>query len=581
MHRLHTILWAVLALFSMTLSATNYRHLSELEFKAASDAMTKHGLELDDSPHGKRIDRIHVEVYDPFVLDDGIIRYLNYAHWTSREIAILENLVFKPGETYDPIAIRDSELQLTKPRFRSLVVILPVQRLGDAKEDTVDILVVTKDVFALRIETGDFSVTGAVLNQMTLSLAHNNFLGLNKILAARFNIDPFLWTVGANYIDTNIAGSFWTLDLSQSVVLDRQTSQYAGLVGSFSAALPLYRVTTPWAMSFDIAYEKIPVYYLQGSGVRQINISQTGESTDDKYHWLDVSTNAHFIRSYGTLKKHNIEFGYNLNIYEAKLFDDIELSDVGRSYMYDNILPVSERDSFINVGYNYYWNQYSNYYDYNTYALLERVRTGPQVHLTADFGSKPILASSRSFVRPSFSLGYTCEPYKSSLISFGLTGRTRIQPEVVDNYFAGDLTLLSPTFFSAGRFFAEAKLGMIWNDRNHTIFGLGGNNGLRGMPSNYFVGTNYYRTSIEFRSASYNVWILRLGGVVFYDVGAAFNNDNVAKPTQSVGAGLRVLIVPLNREVIRVDVGFPVSGPVTGFSNALVTFGFNQNSELG
>jgi hypothetical protein len=51
---------------------------------------------------------------------------------------------------------------------------------------------------------------------------------------------------------------------------------------------------------------------------------------------------------------------------------------------------------------------------------------------------------------------------------------------------------------------------------------------------------------------------LELGGDLFYDVGAAAFGFTNLHPKQSVGFGLRALFPQLDREVFRVDVGFPV-----------------------
>jgi len=51
---------------------------------------------------------------------------------------------------------------------------------------------------------------------------------------------------------------------------------------------------------------------------------------------------------------------------------------------------------------------------------------------------------------------------------------------------------------------------------------------------------------------------VELGATAFYDVGdAAFGFSNL-KPKQSVGVGFRALFPQLDREVFRVDFGFPI-----------------------
>jgi hypothetical protein len=51
---------------------------------------------------------------------------------------------------------------------------------------------------------------------------------------------------------------------------------------------------------------------------------------------------------------------------------------------------------------------------------------------------------------------------------------------------------------------------------------------------------------------------VEIGGDLFYDVGDAAFGFNNLHPKQGVGVGLRALFPQLDREVFRVDFGFPV-----------------------
>ena len=54
-----------------------------------------------------------------------------------------------------------------------------------------------------------------------------------------------------------------------------------------------------------------------------------------------------------------------------------------------------------------------------------------------------------------------------------------------------------------------------------------------------------------------------LGIVLFYDVGSAFDPRPFAL-THTMGIGFRLLLPQLNKEVLRLDFGFVIGGPIPG-----------------
>jgi hypothetical protein len=94
---------------------------------------------------------------------------------------------------------------------------------------------------------------------------------------------------------------------------------------------------------------------------------------------------------------------------------------------------------------------------------------------------------------------------------------------------------------------------------------LGGDNGLRGYPSQNFVafGGRRVRSNIEFRSAPINIASLPTGVVAFYDSGFLYGGSAESGFRQSVGFGLRLIIPQASRFTYRLDFGVPTDG--TGF----------------
>jgi hypothetical protein len=65
---------------------------------------------------------------------------------------------------------------------------------------------------------------------------------------------------------------------------------------------------------------------------------------------------------------------------------------------------------------------------------------------------------------------------------------------------------------------------------------------------------------IEARSLPFPVWVLRAGGVVFYECGSAADSLALMRLYQDVGFGLRLLIPQTSRDLFRFDLAFPLVG---------------------
>ena len=102
---------------------------------------------------------------------------------------------------------------------------------------------------------------------------------------------------------------------------------------------------------------------------------------------------------------------------------------------------------------------------------------------------------------------------------------------------------------------------------------LGSDNGLRGFAPRGLQGGNLYRVNAELRTKALNLWTIHAGAVLFYDGGDAppslfgYLRDGTPSGTtyrQDVGFGLRLGLPQFNREVIRLDLGFPLLAPRSG-----------------
>jgi hypothetical protein len=115
-----------------------------------------------------------------------------------------------------------------------------------------------------------------------------------------------------------------------------------------------------------------------------------------------------------------------------------------------------------------------------------------------------------------------------------------------------------------GRFVFDGYYARRYRNYYNAFFTLDNATRLRGYTanpeiSNDLFGTGVIAHNLEFRTRPLQLFSTLLGGVLFHDVGDAFYELSDIHLKHSVGVGIRFLAPQIDRDVFRVDVGFPIS----------------------
>ncbi|MCX6287274.1 MAG: hypothetical protein NTY96_09170 [Bacteroidetes bacterium] len=168
---------------------------------------------------GKIIRNIHVLSLDPFgptVIDTarqastGAARFLNVVHIQSAPFVIKKMMLIREGQALDPYVMADQERILKELSYidDARVIVVP-----DVSEDSVDVVVVTKDVWSIGVV-----VPTITTKKVSIRLFDANFAGLGDRLALTFSFAskraPFARFDGVSYTYTNIMGTFTDLTLN-------------------------------------------------------------------------------------------------------------------------------------------------------------------------------------------------------------------------------------------------------------------------------------------------------------------------------------------------------------------------------
>jgi hypothetical protein len=199
----------------------------------------------------------------------------------------------------------------------------------------------------------------------------------------------------------------------------------------------------------------------------------------------------------------------------------------------------------------------------NTFELAEDARLGPDLDVVLGVGLK-LLGSDSNFERASGSVGYTFPWCHDGYVRGAIGAVTRLQStSFIDNTASATITAVTPSN-RLGRLVSQSTIATRWNDTQNRYYAIGSDSGLRGFPIGEFTGQRLVSSQLEARSLSYPVWIVRMGGVVFYDVGGAADTLGQLKLHNDVGVGFRTLIPQTSRDLFRFDFAFPLDGPGKG-----------------
>jgi hypothetical protein len=568
-------------------------HLGKLEQESVNDALVDLGIRIDPHPEGKTIRAVHVVNQEVFSRRDWWLRWFNIFHRTTRGYIIERELLIHAGDPYDAALVDESvrNLQATSgttvgsrtfpaPDLASVIVILPIV---SPQPGTVDLLVVTRDVWSLRFNT-NFEFQQNTLSSLQTSLSENNLFGWRKFFSFGFSLDLGAYWIGPTYFDPNIAGTRLTLYASANAYYSRDTGHYEGNAEAVSLHYPLFSLASRWGAGLEVVHSNTMVRNFRGLNPRLVNLVDIGpdafaptlEAVPYVYRRTITTVDATVTRQFGVSVIHRITVGHHIDTHRSLASDDFP--DPGRAPLFlAQYAPVSETRSEPFVQYSLFTPRYAIYRDLDTFDLRENVLLGPSLAASVAYGSPELGADFRAFPM-GLSLGWTAAPH-GGIAKISLKASVRLRDQtLIDQRFTGGVYLASPMLGRLVRIVAQASAGTLRNDTQRGLFVLGGDTGLRGYAIGDFFGTTEVLGHVELRSAPAAIFSQRVGGLVFYDVGDAAPSFSAITPMHDFGVGLRWLIPQFNPTVIRLDWAFATQS--TAFTRAgfpgRVTAGFMQ-----
>jgi hypothetical protein len=553
--------------------AASYDDLGSLERQAVDEALADRSLQIDPAPAGKRIGTVHVVNHEVFSGRDWYLQFFNLFHRTTREWVIRREVLLRPGDVFDPALAEETVRNLRDADFSSLVVVLPVKT---AVPGQVDLLVVTRDVWSLRLNT-DFEWQEKTLIYFTASLSENNVLGWRKKAAMVYELTQGNWSLGPSYSDPNIAGTRLNLGISYKAYFNRETNEKEGDSWGMSLNYPLFSLASRWGAGLSAWYiDKIYRFYDRNglapvflSRPVRVEVEVDGEKVpvttetfaplpymyQDRRKGFETSV----VRAFGKQVIQRVGLGHTLSYTRPDFAAGFPVVEPRIARLFARaVFPPNERISALFATWSLFTPRYRVYRDYGTYDLREDFQLGPNAYATVVQSAK-LLGSDYAYTRVggnfgwNFDLGDGFQRFVTGWYGRFLGGR------FVDETRTLGLSLASPMIRGAVRLVGEADVASLHHStRANAFFTAGGESGLRGYGLNEFRGQARFVGHLEARSRPLPLGALRFGGLAFYDVGHAAPSLSALRPRQDIGLGLRLLIPQLNFYVLRVDWAFPL-----------------------
>ncbi len=525
---------------------------SAYEEGAIRAAEARLGRRRDPSPEGKTIERIDFVRLDPIEPRDPLPVALDVLHSTSREHVVRRNLLVAEGQPWRGVLVDESARNLRKLRQLSVVVCVPVT---GSTPDRVQLLVITKDVWSLYVDF-DLAMTSGGLESLTLEPKETNIAGLHHAALARFVLEPRTMTLGATYEIPRVEGRWLSVAVDANAVVNRDDGAIEGGYGSAKVQRPLFSSRTDWAWSTGTTFANRVRRRYVNAEVASFTPPDGGTPIPWSWRERSVVQNGKLTRSFGWAAKNDLSFGFSASHTQYMVDSPAAAASAFRAAA----VPIGEDRVGPFVEWHAYRSDFLRTYDLAGLALQEDHRLGHDVQVrlypvVGALGSTHDVLGAYAGASYGVALG-------DGLARGAVETTIEVQDrEVRDGSVKGSFTIATPRFAHGRLLFAATALNRFANYLNAQSF-LGGESLLRGYPTRYAVGKDLVTSNVEYRTASVDLAAVQVGAAAFYDVGDAFSGFDRIRPKQSVGGGLRIVFPQIDRSVLRLDVGVPLTdGP--------------------
>lgn len=350
------------------------RTLSSYEQESIQVALARiGGGARETDPEGKTVEDVVIVTLEVFEERDQVPTFINWLHTVTRDYIIEREVLLQPGQPYRQALAEESERNLRGFIQLSVVLVVP---LRGSTPDSVKLLVVTKDVWSLRLSWEPRFFNGK-LTYLTLAPSEWNIAGTAQTISARLTLTARNYWLGGTYSIPRVGGSRIQGYINGNAIMNCRDHRLEGATGYMQYGQPLYSLRTRWSWNTAASWNSLirqPVELLgqavcadQGAPVQRITdidvaertraelVSGSGSLTRDTELRRDVLVPQRYreenlrgqivvTRSFNTINKLNLSFGVEAEqIRLNDLSDDHELTGVDTLWVTDPVTGQPDR----------------------------------------------------------------------------------------------------------------------------------------------------------------------------------------------------------------------------------------------
>jgi hypothetical protein len=550
-------------------SAQRAQVFSAYEIETIDEVLSSQHLVRELKPEGKTIEHVDVAPLDVFEPRDPLPAWLNAFHATTRRAVIFREMLLRRGERYQQTLVDETLRNLRAVPQLSLVLV--VATVGTAP-GRIGVVIITKDVWSLRA-SWDVVATPGGIEEFNLTPTETNLFGTHQTAQASFTYEPSAYTFGVGYTVPRLDASRVAVVADAEVMVNRATGSPEGTYGSLTAGQPLYSGLAHWSWDSVVQWENVVTRRYVNAQLSSYVDPTTSLLVPYQYRTDLYGAQYELTRSFGWDTKQDVTVAAGINrvVYRVP---SAGLNPTAVADFIRDRVPTSDTSVGPTIRYRIYARRYVRVIDFDSLALQEDYGLGHDITLRAS-PSFRALGGSRNVVDLYAAAQYTFA-LRDGLFRVSIVSDNGIEPtQISDAVVTPWAHLVTPTIGKLGRIVLDGGLEYRWRNylRNYEI--VGGDDRIRGFPTNFFVGKDMVAYSVELRSRPVEILSCQLGGVAFYDVADAFNGFSQLEPYQSTGFGFRALFPWLDRVVFRGDIGFPLKRPIDPTTGALIPpYGF-------
>ncbi|NOZ54418.1 MAG: hypothetical protein GXP08_15015 [Gammaproteobacteria bacterium] len=483
----------------------------------------------------RHIEVITLPIFNPNDTNENnaLYRYVNNIHTPTQDDVVRRQLLFSQGEVLLSSSIAESERILRANNYLSDAVILPQRICGDK----VDLAVITRELWTL-LPKLFFSRKGGN-NKIGLTIEDENMLGSGNTLTLQFLNDRERNSQSISYHTKQLFGSHVTFDTVYSDTTD-------GFEKKLQITRPFFALDTRWSLGLNLQENKF---------------SETLEASGNEFNAFNHNQNHYRVfagfssgRQGGYTQRYSFGFTQTEDLFKVSE-NNTTIAPDDRILAYPWIKYFLIEDAF------------TTYQNLNALYRTEDIAIGINVAASLGLASNTFNSPLSQWI---FSFNIHNVPYTLPKHLLQMKFEVNGSWDRDKDGFQNTITSLKLDYYwllaTKLRFFAGLSYDFGINLSSDKLLSLGGDEGFRGYPSEFFLGDRRLLVNLEQRYffSPHFLNLFRFAGVIFLDIGQTKLSDNTNANDNdlltSTGLGIRINSSKTNiSRIVHIDLAFPLN----------------------